>query len=193
MACNWCISENISKLSYRFGHLIPSWLKTQILEINLRLWIHRRREQRGETDEFVLKDAFFLLSHLDEFGKWWLNTDPAEIYLNLRSVKVLDDEYLLCATVSVCFRSETSDRTFGTKKPQKLQRNVSVSSNKATAEYSKSRERKYVPAECMHVCCMSSKKKERKENWTAFTAPLQIHCVTQIWQRLTFSISSPRQ
>lgn len=139
-----------------------------------------------------LRVPFFFLSHLDELDKWRLNTDPAEIYLNLRSFKVLDDDYLLCATVC-CVPSSQKHLTglLGGKKPQKLQKNASVSSSEATAEYSKSRERKCVPAECMRVCCMSSKKKKEREREKKSGQLSQLDCKSIVWHKYGKDSHSP--
>lgn len=193
MALNWCIS----KLSERFGHLISSWLKTPIIEINLQLWIHRRnrnrnREQRGETHEFILKDAFFL----SLTSRWvgWVMTEHWSSR-DLFKLKIFQSPwwwlFVVCDSLPCASSQKHLTGLLGGKSlrnyrgmclclPARLQLST-VKAGRGSVSLQNA---------CMCVAWAQTKK---KENWTAFTAPLQIHCVTQIWQRLTFSISSPRQ
>lgn len=69
--------------------------------------------------------------------------------------------------------SETSEKISGSKKvQQKLQWNVSGASSQPAAEYSKSREMKSVPAECVSVCVLQ-KERERRKTTGQFS---QLYC-----------------
>lgn len=152
-----------------------------------------QRTERRNTSSF-LRMPFFFLSHLDELDKWRLNADPAEIYLNLRSFKILDDDHLLCATVCCVPQVRNIWQDFWEKKSLRNYRRMCLCLPARLQLSTVKAGRGSMSLQNACVCiAWAQKKKKLKENWTAFTAPLQIHCVTQIWQRLTFSISSPRQ